>query len=50
MFERVLSLPDNADESTINADFKNGVLNLTVKKTEMDTSEDQGRKIPISAG
>lgn len=50
MFERVLSLPDNADESTINADFKNGVLNLTVKKTEMDTSEDQARKIPISAG
>jgi len=50
MFERVLSLPDNADESTIKADFKNGVLNLTVKKTATELLEEQARRIPISSG
>ena len=50
MFERVLSLPDNADESTIKADFKNGVLNLTVKKTASDEIEEQARRIPITPG
>lgn len=50
MFERVLSLPDNADESKIEANFKNGVLSLTVKKTEPDAGEEQARKIPITSG
>ena len=41
---------NNADESTIKADFKNGVLNLTVKKTASDEIEEQARRIPITPG
>ena len=31
-FERAMSLPTNVDESKISADFKNGVLELTLPK------------------
>ena len=33
-FNRSFSLPDNVDEKSIQANFKNGVLELTIKKTE----------------
>jgi HSP20 family protein len=33
-FHRNFSLPENVDEKSINANFKNGVLELTIKKTE----------------
>jgi HSP20 family protein len=33
-FFRTFVLPDNVDESKINAEFKDGVLTLTVPKTE----------------
>lgn len=33
-FIRTFVLPDNVDESKINAEFKDGVLTLTVPKTE----------------
>jgi HSP20 family protein len=47
-FERVLSLPDNADEEKIACDFDNGVLTVHVPKTE--PAQQQGRRVPISAG
>ena len=33
-FHRNFSLPENIDEKSINANFKNGVLELIIKKTE----------------
>ncbi len=33
-FKRSFSLPDHVDEKSINANFSNGVLDLTIKKTE----------------
>jgi len=33
-FHRNFSLPDNVDEKSINANFKNGVLELVIKKIE----------------
>eukprot|EP01080_Neovahlkampfia_damariscottae_P009720 gene9720-1925_t len=36
--ERVLKLPDNVDEENVKADFKNGVLNLKIKKKEPKVS------------
>lgn len=35
MFERVLSLPENADPDGIDAKFKNGVLKITIAKREL---------------
>lgn len=43
LFERVLDLPDDADESTLNASMQNGVLNLTVDKSRASGA----RSIPI---
>ncbi len=34
-FERTIQLPDNCDESTLNASMKHGVLNLSVSKAPM---------------
>ena len=31
-FQRVLSLPEDADQDTINANFKNGVMTITVQR------------------
>jgi HSP20 family protein len=45
-FQRVLSLPTDADEEEINAKFKNGVLTVTVPKNPKMTSS--GRKIAIT--
>jgi HSP20 family protein len=33
-FNRTFALPDNVDENAIEAQFKNGLLTLTLKKTE----------------
>jgi len=33
-FNRSLQLPDNVDEESIHASFKDGILNITVKKSE----------------
>ncbi len=35
-FRRVLSLPEDADESNIDAKFKNGVLNITVARKAIE--------------
>ncbi|WP_020589972.1 Hsp20/alpha crystallin family protein [Desulfobacter curvatus] len=34
-FQRTLSLPDDADRNNIKADFKNGVLNITIPRMEL---------------
>lgn len=43
-FDRVLDLPDDADESTLNASMQNGVLSLTVDKSRANGA----RSIPIT--
>jgi HSP20 family protein len=44
-FERVLSLPDNADPEGIKAKFKNGILRVTIPKRTVP--EREGRTIEI---
>ena len=44
---RVLNLPDNANQESIKAAFKNGVLTITMEKREASTPQ-QGRSIPIN--
>jgi HSP20 family protein len=44
-FNRSFQLPDNADSSSVNATFKNGILNLSIKKR----AESQKRMIQINA-
>jgi HSP20 family protein len=44
-FQRVISLPTDAKEETIEAKFKNGILTLTVQKNP--TVKQAGRKIAI---
>jgi HSP20 family protein len=44
-FNRSFQLPDNADPSTVNATFKNGILNLNINKR----AESQKRMIQINA-
>ena len=46
-FQRALNLPDNADQESIKAAFKNGVLTITMEKREASTPK-QGRSIPIN--
>lgn len=43
LFERVLELPDDADESTLNASMQNGVLTLSVDKSRASAA----RPIPV---
>lgn len=47
-FQRVLSLPEDADQDSINASFKNGVLTLTVQRKALPKSE--ARQIGINTG
>jgi len=42
-FERTIALPDDCDESTLNASMKHGVLNLSVSKTPHRSA----RPIPV---
>ena len=52
-FERVIRLPRGADESAINAAFKNGVLEITIARKEeaashrlsVESREEQERKV-----
>ena len=44
-FSRSIRLPKNIDESKINAVFKNGILTISIPKTE--EKEDMIHKIPI---
>ena len=46
-FERSFMLPDDADETKINADFHNGVLKVCVKKSEKAASAT--RKIEVKS-
>lgn len=38
-FQRILSLPDDADQDNIKADFKNGVLSITMPRKSLPESE-----------
>ncbi len=40
-FTRTFTLPDNADESKINAQFKDGILTLHMPKTKPSTPEER---------
>jgi len=44
-FEQAFPLPDSVDEDNIRCDFRNGVLNLYLPKTEIATQ--QARQIPV---
>ena len=46
-FRRVLNLPNDADEESIDARFSDGVLQLTITKKELKKPEEKGRKIDI---
>lgn len=46
-FQRALNLPADANQDTIKAAFKNGVLTITMEKREASTPQ-QGRSIPIN--
>lgn len=46
-FRRVLNLPGDANQDSIKADFKNGVLTITMDKREASVPK-QGRSIPIN--
>jgi HSP20 family protein len=43
-FERRIALPSNVDEDKCSADFKNGVLTITVPRSE---EKSRGRRIPL---
>ena len=45
-FERRIGLPDGADEARCKADFRDGVLTVTIPRSAEAT---RGRKIPINA-
>jgi len=47
-FSRVINLPDLVDTKKAEATFKNGVLSITLPKTE--EAKVKGKKIPIKAG
>jgi|GEM_PF-801715 len=42
-FERIIRLPEDADEASLNASMKNGVLSLTVSKSQQSGA----RPIPV---
>ena len=44
-FQRILSLPNDADENTVKAKFKDGVLTITIAKDPQ--AKPAGRKIEI---
>lgn len=45
-FERRIGLPSNVDEQSAKAEFRDGVLTVTLAKTDKEPS---GRRIPINA-
>jgi HSP20 family protein len=46
-FQRALNLPENANQDSIKASFKNGVLTITIDKRETSAPK-RGRLIPIN--
>jgi len=44
-FSRSIRLPQNIDEQKIDAEFQNGILTITIPKTEV--KEETAKKIPI---
>jgi len=46
-WQRALNLPADANQDTIKAAFKNGVLTMTMEKREASTPK-QGRSISIN--
>jgi HSP20 family protein len=49
VFQRILSLPEDADKEGIEANFNNGVLRITVPRTAAERSQ-QTRQINVSTG
>jgi HSP20 family protein len=47
-FQRALNLPEDANQDSIKASFKNGVLTVTIDKREPGTPR-RGRSIPIES-
>jgi HSP20 family protein len=47
-FERRLALPDDVDEDNVKAAFKNGVLTLTLPKS--DRARQNVKRIPVNGG
>ena len=47
-FQRALNLPDDANQDSIKASFKNGVLTVTIDKREVSAPK-QGHSIPINS-
>lgn len=47
-FERMLALPADADSENINAEFKNGVLEITIPR-RADVASTRGRRIEIKS-
>jgi HSP20 family protein len=48
-FERMFHLPPNANEESIDADFANGVLTLTIAKKVNQVEGQRGRRIAIGS-
>ena len=46
-FERRIALPANIDEEACKADFRNGVLTITIPRSE---TKSRGRRIPLGKG
>jgi len=46
-FERTITLPPNVDEDACRADFRDGVLTITVPRA---AEKQRGRKIPLGGG
>lgn len=46
-FERRIALPSNIDEEACSADFRNGVLTVTIPRAQEKT---RGRRIPLGQG
>jgi len=47
-FERSFHIPETADENQIEANYKNGILKLELKKMEADQAHPSTKKIEIS--
>ncbi len=48
-FERVLTLPDDANPDSIDAKFKDGVLTINIKRQAVESTKEEGRKIEVKA-
>jgi HSP20 family protein len=46
-FSQTLLLPDNVDKEQIEAQVNNGILKVTIPKTEKDLAKDEKREIEV---